>query len=98
MRRFLGVLFAIAALFVISSPALARATGAVVVHVENVRSARGHVRVELCTADTFLTDGCVVGGSAPARVGETVVSVVDVPPGVYAIQVFHDANDDHKLN
>ncbi|HZZ32254.1 MAG TPA: DUF2141 domain-containing protein [Phenylobacterium sp.] len=98
MQRHLAFLAVIAALLGSAAPAFAQPTGDVVVHVENVRSSEGHVRVELCTSDQFLTDACVVAGSAPAQRGETVVTLQDVPPGVYAVQVFHDANDDHKVN
>jgi uncharacterized protein (DUF2141 family) len=98
MPRFLAPFAVIAALFGLAAPAYAQPTGAVVVHVENVRSSEGHVHVELCTADTFLTESCIVGGSAPAQRGETVVTLIDVPPGIYAVQVFHDANDDNKVN
>jgi uncharacterized protein (DUF2141 family) len=98
MLRFLAAITAFAALSGLAAPALAQPTGPVIVRVENVRSAEGHVRVELCTADTFLTDGCVFGGAAPAQRGETVVTLTDVPPGVYAVQVFHDANDDNKVD
>lgn len=98
MRRLLMSLGAAAALAVASAPAHAQSPGAVIVHVENVRSSHGHVRVELCTQDTFLTGACTVVGTAPARRGETVVTLSDVPPGVYALQAFHDENDDGKLD
>jgi uncharacterized protein (DUF2141 family) len=98
MSRLLPALASVFALLGSAVPALAQEPGAVVVHVENVRSSQGHVRVELCTQGAFLTDDCAVAGSAPAQRGETVVTLQDVPPGVYAVQVYHDANDDHKVN
>lgn len=98
MRLLLSFLATIAFAFAIAAPAAAQGAGSVVVRVENVRSSEGHVRVELCTSDTFLTDSCIAVGSAPARPGETIVTLDDVPPGVYAVQAFHDVNDDHKVN
>lgn len=98
MLRSLASLASVLALLGSAAPALAQTPGAVIVHVENVRSSEGHVRVELCTKGAFLTDDCAVAGSAPAQRGETVVTLDDVPPGVYAVQVYHDANDDHKVN
>jgi uncharacterized protein (DUF2141 family) len=72
----------------------APAHGAVVeVAVTGVTEARGHVRVELCTRDTFLTQDCVYQGAAPAEVGATVVRIAEVPPGVYAAQAFQDVTD-----
>jgi uncharacterized protein (DUF2141 family) len=98
MSRLLPALASVLALLGSAVPALAQEPGAVIVHVENVRSSEGHVRVELCTQGAFLTDDCAVAGSAPARRGETVVALRDVPAGVYAVQVYHDVNDDHKVN
>jgi uncharacterized protein (DUF2141 family) len=98
MLRLLASLASALALLGGAAPAIAQSPGAVVIHVENVRSSEGHVRVELCTEGAFLTERCVFGGSAPAQRGETVITLVDVPPGVYAVQAFHDANDDQKVN
>jgi uncharacterized protein (DUF2141 family) len=71
--------------------AVAHAT-VVIVRVTGVTDPRGHVRVELCTKRTFLTDFCPYGGAAPAMVGETQVRV-EAPPGEYAVQAFHDVTD-----
>lgn len=65
----------------------------VAVHVTGVAQARGHVRVELCTRRTFLTSDCPYEGEAPATVGDTVVEIASVPPGVYAAQAFEDDTD-----
>ena len=76
------------------APASVSAHAATVqIEVTGVTQARGHVRVELCTRDTFLTDGCPYQGQAPAVVGATLVTVADVPPGEYAVQAFHDVTD-----
>ena len=90
-RRLLagGALSAVAALAV-----AAPATAAIVeVAVTGVADSRGHVRVELCTRETFLTEDCPYQGAAPAKVGSTVVRIAEVPPGVYAAQAFHDETD-----
>jgi uncharacterized protein (DUF2141 family) len=63
------------------------------VDVAGVDQARGHVRVAICTQDTFLKLSCPYEGSAEARPGLTVVRVTGVPPGIYAAQVFHDDTD-----
>jgi uncharacterized protein (DUF2141 family) len=67
--------------------------GDVEVDVTGVGQARGHVRVAICTEDTFLKQSCPYEGSAQATPGVTVVRVGGVPPGVYAAQVFHDDTD-----
>ncbi len=66
--------------------------------VSGVRTADGSVRVDLCTAATFLKESCPYSGAAPAVVGVTVVTVPDAPPGVYAAQIYHDRNDNHTVD
>lgn len=63
------------------------------VAVTGIAEARGHIRVELCTQDTFLTQSCPYQGEAPAKIGATVVRIASVAPGEYAAQAFHDETD-----
>ena len=67
------------------------------VTVSEVWRPGGHVRVDVCTRDTFLRATCPYSGDAPARVGETTVTIRDVPPGTYALQVYHDVNDNPRV-
>lgn len=67
--------------------------GLVEIAVTGVARARGHVRVELCTKDTFLTEDCPYQGAALATPGSTVVRISNVPPGDYAAQAFQDETD-----
>jgi uncharacterized protein (DUF2141 family) len=62
--------------------------------VVNVPSPKGHIRISVCTRDTFLHHSCAFEATAPAAVGETTVVLPDVPPGTYAAQVFQDEQDD----
>jgi uncharacterized protein (DUF2141 family) len=81
--------------------ALAPATGAtteVDVRVLGVASDAGVVRAAVCAQAEFLRPTCRYVGHAPARRGVTTVRVSDVPPGVYAVQAHHDANNDGKVN
>ena len=83
----------------VAAPALAQDGGsAMVFQVDGVRDDVGHVRVDICTEETFLKRGCPYFGSAPAVKGMTTVRVEGVPPGDYAAQVYHDRNDDHRVN
>jgi uncharacterized protein (DUF2141 family) len=86
----MGALTAMTVVTVVAAPARA---ALVEIAVTGVTEARGHVRVELCTKDTFLTSSCPYQGQAPATVGATVVKIAEVPPGEYAAQVFHDETD-----
>jgi uncharacterized protein (DUF2141 family) len=65
--------------------------------VQGVKSARGHVRVDVCPVSDFLKD-CRYGGVAPATPGVTTVIVKDLPPGIYAAQAYQDANDNHSVD
>ena len=70
--------------------------------VENVRAARGHVHVDVCHKETFLTDeDCIYVGSAstsPAVRGVTTVVVPRLPPGKYAVQAYLDENDNGTVD
>lgn len=61
--------------------------------VTGIVQARGHVRVQLCTKDTFLKPSCPYEASAPATLGATVVKISAVEPGEYAATAFHDESD-----
>jgi uncharacterized protein (DUF2141 family) len=94
--RAVALVLATAAAFL---PGIALAqNGALVFEVDGVRDDSGHVRVDVCTEDTFLRKNCPYSGAAPAVKGITTVRVENVPPGVYAAQVFHDHNDNGKVD
>jgi len=65
--------------------------------VSGVESAAGHVRLDVCTRHEFLKD-CRYSASAPATAGVTVVTVKDLPPGIYAVQAYHDRNDNLSVD
>lgn len=67
----------------------------VVVEVSNLRSRAGVVRVAICPQDSFTRPDCPYTGTAPA--GEAVV-IRGVPEGVYAVQAFHDEDNDGELD
>ncbi|MFO1060105.1 MAG: DUF2141 domain-containing protein [Dongiaceae bacterium] len=89
-----GMMAGLALLLAAAVPARA---AALTVTVAGVPDGRGHVLVALCTRDSFLGPGCPYHGSAPARAGTTVVTV-EAPPGRYALQAFHDANDNLDID
>jgi uncharacterized protein (DUF2141 family) len=67
------------------------------VQIAGVKTAQGHVRVDVCAPNEFLKD-CHFGAAAPAAAGVTTVLVRDLPPGVYAVQAYHDRNDNHAVD
>jgi uncharacterized protein (DUF2141 family) len=66
------------------------------VDVAGLRNADGLLRAAVCPEDTFTRPDCPHFGVAPATEGR--VTVRDVPPGVYAVQVFHDENGNGDLD
>ena len=67
------------------------------VAIAGVSAMSGHVRVAICSVSDFLKD-CHYEGAAPATPGVTVVTVKDLPPGVYAAQAYEDRNDSHSVD
>jgi uncharacterized protein (DUF2141 family) len=76
----------------LASPAHAQGSS-IVIQVNGVPSNKGVVRADVCTLGTFLKGDCPYSGVAPAVQGVTTVTIDGVPPGVYAVQLFHDRND-----
>lgn len=72
--------------------------GELQVTVTNVRNDAGHVHVAVCTQNTFLTEECPIHATAAAQPGATVVVVPNAPPGTWAVQVFHDENDNEATD
>ncbi len=66
--------------------------------VEGLRFSGGSVRVDICTPETFLKAECPYSGAALALKGTTMVTVEGVPPGTYAAQIYHDWNDNHRVD
>ncbi|HEY4263768.1 MAG TPA: DUF2141 domain-containing protein [Micropepsaceae bacterium] len=66
--------------------------------VSNVRVGRGHLHVAICPQALYLGDGCAYKIIVPARQGETVAMIGDVPAGTYAAQVYFDENDNDTLD
>jgi uncharacterized protein (DUF2141 family) len=65
--------------------------------VSGVKSAVGHIRADVCTEREFLKD-CRYTGAAPAVRGVTTVLIAGLPPGRYAVQAYHDKNDNHEAD
>jgi uncharacterized protein (DUF2141 family) len=66
--------------------------------VTGIRNDHGHVRVAVCGTAEFLRANCKYFTRVPARLGEARVTVTGVPPGRYAVQAFHDENDNSVLD
>ena len=67
--------------------------------VTNLRDGNGRVMIAVFNAAaTFLKDDQQVAAAILPANGATVRVVLDLPPGRYAVSVFHDANRNGKLD
>lgn len=94
MRRL--VLVSAALLFLVG--AAAPPHGVLIIDVGNVRIAKGNVHVDVCPEAKFLKDDCPWSGNARAKVGDTRVTVANLPAGRYAVQAFLDENANGEVD
>ena len=80
-------------------PAAAPApTATLTIEVTGLHNAHGRVHVDLCDERRFLGDHCPISLAVPARAPVTTLVLHDVPPGLYAAQLFHDENTNDKAD
>jgi uncharacterized protein (DUF2141 family) len=74
--------------------------GKLVVELQNVRDSVGNIRASLYREpDSFRKeDKAFKVVSLPSKPGTLTLSFDGLAPGRYAVMVYHDANDDQKLN
>ncbi|MBV8916378.1 MAG: DUF2141 domain-containing protein [Acetobacteraceae bacterium] len=64
--------------------------------VAGVRNNKGHVMVAVCSERNFLKEHCEYNGKVKAQMGEVLV-VLEVQPGTYAVQAYHDEDDNEQV-
>lgn len=81
-------------------PMIVVAQNTISVHVHNVTSTSGKVNVAVYNShDTFLSfDGVLTTNSVHANEGVVTLKIPNLPAGEYALAVFHDENDNGKLD
>ena len=72
--------------------------GTLTIKVGNVRNDKGTMHIDICPEPYFLKDDCPYVADAPARQGMTIVVARNLPAGRYAVQAFHDENDNKKVD
>ena len=93
MGRMAGLIRAALAAAILAGPASAEQ---VRIEVDGLRSDRGVLRAAVCSRTEFLQPACAHSAAAPAGAG--ALTVEDVPPGTYAVQVFHDEDGDGEFD
>ena len=81
-------------------PMLGLAQNTISVHVYNVASNKGRVNVAVYNShDTFLSfEEVLTTDSVHAEEGMVTLTIPNLPSGEYALAVFHDENDNGKLD
>jgi uncharacterized protein (DUF2141 family) len=79
-----------------SLPMIVRAA-TIDVHVTGTTGGKGNVNVAVCDRERFLKQ-CAYTGSVPARDGETVVTIKNVPAGTWAVLAYQDENANGELD
>jgi len=86
------------------APARAQEPGAsgatLVIHVQDLSPRGGTLRLGLYDEARYPDDDAVPVASADVRAetGETIVTLNNVPPGIYAIETFQDINSNNKMD
>jgi uncharacterized protein (DUF2141 family) len=78
-------------------PVGSAAASTVQITVHGVRNNRGHIRIGICRKNEFLSEACRYHAVVPARAGDVMVSIADVPPGQYGVAAYQDEDDSGKL-
>lgn len=81
----------------LAAAASAASAATVEVRVSGVTGGKGKVNVAVCDKERFLKQ-CSHSGSAPAKAGETVVSLQDIPAGTWAVLAYQDENENNELD
>ncbi len=81
-------------------PAQAQEPATLVIHVENISPKGGMLRLGLYDEAHYPDDNStpVASADVPARLGETVITLTNIPPGTYAIEIFQDINSNSKMD
>lgn len=82
------------------APVMLQAQNRLEVMVEGVQTSTGNIQVALFTAqEGFLKpEGVYRADSVKAHKGTTTVFIDDLPPGAYALAIFHDLNENQELD
>ncbi len=86
----------------LAAPACAQPPGGatLVIHVREVSPKGGTLRLGLYDEARYPDDESTPVASADVRAekGETVITLNDIPPGIYAIETYQDINSNNKMD
>jgi len=95
IQRFAAALAAL--LCGLAATAVPAHAATVEVHVTGTAGGKGNVSVAVCDRERFLKQ-CAYSASVPARDGETLVTMKEVPAGTWAVLAYQDDNANGQLD
>ena len=96
MKPILHVLFVLCSTLRVSSPDTTGVT--ITVTLENVMNDQGDILAALHTAETFMKGAGIDNFKSAAEKGSMTFQFKDVAPGIYAISVLHDLNQNNRMD
>lgn len=97
MTRFTRFTLSLSGCLLLAAFSATASAATVEVHVTAVAGGKGSVKVAVCDRERFLKQ-CAYSASAPARDGENVILVPNVPKGTWAVLVYQDENGNGQLD
>lgn len=85
-------------LSLVSTQIIAQNTYTIIVTVEDISSSNGKIFLALYNSETDFLEKNYKGAKSVIANNTCTVTFSDVPEGVYAISIFHDENDNGKMD
>lgn len=96
--KYIKILF-LFAVFFISYPSFAEDNVKIIMEVNNIPSSKGNIIVYFCkTKEEFISERQTQYSFFFPAKKNTVTAEITIPKGVYGIHVYHDENDNKKID
>lgn len=82
----------------VAQPPEANEGASLTVSVSGARSDKGRMRFALYDSAETFTREAIKGGMSPIKEGKAEWRIASLPPGRYAVALYHDENGDGKFN
>lgn len=76
-------------------------TSAIEITISDIRNSKGYIKWAIVDNEKYFnntTKGFIDAGVVSAKKGSLKVKTKDIPDGKYAISIFHDENDNSKVD
>ena len=100
MKNYTCIVFLIILFNIFSIQAAIGATGRLTIHVDGFENNTGHLRISLINKAEEFKEGGLSFLKKEVWISDkqATVTFFDVPYGYYAIQLYHDENDNNRLD